>query len=231
MTSNSPAFVSDEELVKQLQAVLRSVTAVPGGRPSDGQVLEARSLAEELAMRIYNNAERWGISAIPADFRDDVVGDTFTALMFAVDGIRGRQSITQWFADTAEARFHRLWALAESQRSERERVSLAAAANPRHGDEPPEEAAGNPDAFSLPGDLWARFEAEFPRDAFALRLRYLLKQTPEQMATMLDAPSPRAISMRLERARDRFRMFCEQQGLSRGELSDVLAQLSEESRS
>lgn len=232
VTTNRPAFVSEEELVKQLQDVLRSVTSVPNAYPTDEQIADAQAIVEELSMRIYNNAELWGIADVPAEFRDDVVIDTFNTLLFSLNSPKLRTSVIDWFKTTAEAKFHRAWALAERQKAEAERITVAAEANPRPRETPEDSGvpADAPAAFSLPDDGWSRFEAEFPRDAFALRLRYLLKQTPEQMATMLDAPSSRAIAMRLTRARDRFRMFCEQQGISRTQVGAMLSELSEDKR-
>ena len=45
---------------------------------------------------------------------------------------------------------------------------------------------------------------------------------------MLDAPSTRAITARLNRARDRFKMFCEQSGFSRRETGDIMGHFAEE---
>jgi hypothetical protein len=231
VTVNRPAFFSEEELVKQLQGVLRSVTSEPQRRPSDETVGEARALVEELAQRVYNDPSRWGIADVPDEFRDDVVNDTLIALLFGILDVRGRQTVVDWFSTTADAKYRRLSALAERQRSERERVAVAAAANPGSEGQsatPTDDDDVIPPLFDLPKGGWAKFEAEYPRDAFALRLRHQLKRTPEQMATMLEAPSSRAISMRLDRARERFRVFCEQQGVPRRDLNAMLTQLSEE---
>ncbi|MDA1036076.1 MAG: hypothetical protein O3B65_04240, partial [Chloroflexi bacterium] len=94
-----------------------------------------------------------------------------------------------------------------------------------------EEAIGTePSLFTDTNGIWASFETSFPRDAFALRLRYLMHRKPAEMAVMLDAPSERAISMRLDRARERFKMYCEQQGIKRHESDILVVQISEEAR-
>jgi DNA-directed RNA polymerase specialized sigma24 family protein len=228
--TNRPAFISDEELVKQLQAALRVVRPEGSPGPDDEQARTARGLAEELAERIYREPATWGLANVPPEFRDDAASDAFTALLFAIPEMRGRQGVAEWFSVTVESKFRRLWTLAERQAVERKRLAVEAAENP--APEPPSAAEPEPDAeqsmFEEPEGTWTRFETAFPRDAFALRLRYLLKRDLEEMAVMLDAPSSRAITMRLDRARDRFRMYCEQVGVGRRELQAMLDQLAEE---
>ncbi|MDA1174742.1 MAG: hypothetical protein O2826_09530, partial [Chloroflexi bacterium] len=166
----------------------------------------------------------------PAEFRDDAANDAFTALLFAIPEMRGRQSVSEWFSVTVESKFRRLWSLAERQKAERERLAAEAAANPEPAvlDSPVLEPDAEPSLFEEPGGTWTQFEAAFPRDAFALRLRYLLKRDLEEIAVMLDAPSSRAITMRLDRARDRFQMYCEQAGVSRRDVAAMVEQLAEE---
>ncbi len=228
--TNRPAFISDEELVKQLQAVMRA--APPDGLhgSDDERVREARTLAEELSERIHREPKAWGLASVPAEFRDDAANDAFTALLFAIPEMRGRQSVSEWFGVTVESKFRRLWSLAERQKAERERLAAEAAANPEPAvlDSPVLEPDAQPSLFEEPGGTWAQFEAAFPRDAFALRLRYLLKRDLEEIAVMLDAPSSRAITMRLDRARDRFQMYCEQAGVSRRDVAAMVEQLAEE---
>ena len=48
------------------------------------------------------------------------------------------------------------------------------------------------------------------------------------MVVMLDAPSNRAIGIRINRARDRFKMFCEQRGLSKTQVQEIMNRLPEE---
>lgn len=198
--------------------------------PDDGRVREARTLAEELAERIHREPTTWGLASVPAEFRDDSAKDAFTALLFAIPEMRGRQSISEWFSVTVESKFRRLWSLGERQKVERERLAAEAAANPKS--ETPAPASSQPDAapslFEEPGGTWEQFELAFPRDAFALRLRYLLKRDLEEIAVMLDAPSSRAITMRLDRARDRFQMYCEQVGVGRKDVAAMVKQLAEE---
>jgi DNA-directed RNA polymerase specialized sigma24 family protein len=228
--TNRPSFISDEELVKQLQSVLRA--APPDGLHDSGdeRVSEARSLAEELAGRIHREPATWGLASVPAEFRDDAAKDAFTALLFAIPEMRGRQSVAEWFSLAVESKFRRLWSLAERQTAERERLAAEAEANPKPAE--PEPTTPEPEAqqslFEEPGGTWERFEVAFPRDAFALRLRYLLKRDLEEIAVMLDAPSSRAITMRLDRARDRFQMYCEQAGVGRRDIAALMEQLAEE---
>jgi DNA-directed RNA polymerase specialized sigma24 family protein len=228
--TNRPAFISDEELVKQLQAVMRATPPEGLNGPDDDHVREARTLAEELAERIHREPTTWGLASVPAEFRDDAANDAFTALLFAIPEMRGRQSVSEWFSVTVESKFRRLWSLAERQKAERERLVSEAAANPKPAalDSSAPEPPAKPSLFEEPDGAWARFEVAFPRDAFALRLRYLLKRDLEEIAVMLDAPSARAITMRLDRARDRFQMYCEQVGVGRRDVAAMVAQLAEE---
>jgi len=230
--TNRPAYISDEELVKQFQSLLRATP--PAGShqpPTREQVEEARSLAAEFAERIYDDPDKWGLTAIPDAFRDDAAGDALVSLFYAAPDMRGRKSVAEWFTGTVESKFRRLWAVAERQDAER---ALRANEQPSSPPEPEPlpTAAGSdiaPSLFEDESSIWPGFEDSFPRDAFALRLRYHLKRNPAEMAVMLDAPSARAITMRVDRARDRFRMYCEQQGVNRRDLTDMVAQVSEES--
>lgn len=227
--TNRPEFISDEELIKQLQDALRSAPAENSLASGADHVREARTLAEELAERIYREPSTWGLASVPVEFRDDAAKDAFTALLYAIPEMRGRQSVAEWFSVTVESKFRRLWTLAERQNIERVRLAEEAAANsPPEAAEPEPAPDAEPSMFEEPEGTWTRFEVAFPRDAFALRLRYLLKRDLEEMSVMLDAPSSRAISMRLDRARDRFRMYCEQVGLGRKEIASMMDQLAEE---
>ena len=226
--TNGPTYHSDDELIRRLQTVLRDATAGAAPTLDETGRNEARSLAAELAGRVFAEPGKWSIASIPPELRDDAAADAFVAMLFNVPQLGGRQSVVEWFSITAESRFRRLWTLSERQAAERERLAaepaLPAPAPAATVDEP--EAA--PSLFSMKGGVWERFDHDFPRDAFALRLRYLLKRSPEEMTVMLDAPSTRAIGLRVNRARDRFRMYCEQAGLSRRESADLMVQLAEE---
>jgi DNA-directed RNA polymerase specialized sigma24 family protein len=226
--TNRPTFISDEELVKQLQTALRATAGDAHEGRDDAHVRNARGLAEELAGRIHREPTKWGLATVPADFRDDAAQDAFTALLSAIPEMRGRQGIAEWFTLTVESKFRRLWLLSERQSAERERLAVEAAASPEPAIEP---AGPEPVAilslFEEPDGIWSRFEIAFPRDAFALRLRYLLRRELTEMAVMLDAPSSRAITMRLDRARDRFRMYCEQVAVIRKDVAAMIEQLSE----
>jgi hypothetical protein len=226
--TNRSAYHSDEELIKRLQAALRTTdTEGTDLAREDENVSEARTLAAELAERIYADPASWGIGSIPDDVRDEAVADAFVAMLFAVTDLGGRQSVTDWFSITVESRFRRLWKLTERATEERQRRADEAP-SPVADEAPADEPEAPPTLFEEKDGVWGKFEHDFPRDAFALRLRYLLKRTPDEMTIMLDAPSARAIGMRLDRARDRFRMFCEQSGMTRRQTTEKMGVLIEE---
>lgn len=225
--TNGPAYYSDEELIRRLQSVLSDAAEKQEG--DEAGLPEARTLSAELAERIYADPVKWGVASVPAELRDDAVSDAFVALLYAVPELHGRQRIAEWFSVAVESRFRRLWTLSERQRAERERIAAAASEAPPSEEEEESEAESRPPSvFEVKDGVWEHFEQGFPRDAFALRLRYLLERSPEEMAVMLDAPSARAISMRLDRARDRFRMFCEQTGINRREMADIMSEFGKE---
>ena len=224
MTSN-PNYHSDAELIKRLQIVLRDASDSMNDRLRiEGNQREVRNLTAELAERIYAEPDKWGISTIPEGLRDDAASDALLALLVEVPEFRATQPVAEWYVSKVEECYQRLWAMSERQ-----------AAEPR-APEPqvvPVDGAETPDAeaaafFASTGGIWQDFEKQFPRDAFVLRLRYMLKRSPEEMAVMLDAANTRAITMRLNRAKDRFRTFCEQSGYGRRETADVMARFGEE---
>ena len=213
----------------QLQALLSSHPRSFNGVSGDARASEVRGLIQELAERIYRDPVKWGYSSIASEFRDDAVIDAFIAMLFALPEMRGKQSVTDWFSVNVESKFRRLWALEERLAPERERLVKEKAE--RVATEPEieeEQMQGEPSLFADTKGIWPGFESSFPRDAFALRLRYLMQRKPSEMAVMLDAPSERAISMRLNRARDRFKMYCEQQGINRHDSTRLIVQISEE---
>ena len=227
--TEGPAFHSDEELIRRLQGLLRASSEGAEGLAGSSATGDARTIAAELAERVLRDPARWGLDNVPQAFRDDAATDAFMMMLYAVPNLGGRQGVAEWFSITVESRFRRLWALSERQSAERERLAAEAPeAVVEPATEPPPAEPETPSLFEVADGVWSRFEYEFPRDAFALRLRYLLKRSPEEMAVMLDAPSSRAIDMRLNRARDRFKMYCEQSGMSRREIADVIGELAEE---
>lgn len=230
--TNRPAYISDEELVKQLQNLLRATAPADSPQPPTREQLdEARTLATEFAERIYDDPVRWGLANIPEEFRDDAAGDALVALFYASPEMRGRQSVVEWFSEAAESKFRRIWAVADRQKDERaRRAADGTSGPPAPVDEPVDGPLEAPQTlFEDETGIWPAFEESFPRDAFALRLRYHLKRDPTDMAVMLDAPSERAITLRVDRARDRFRMYCEQQSMNRRDTAALVAQVSEES--
>ena len=221
-------FHSDEELIKRLQIVLRDVSDISLDRPrSENNQREVRNIAGELAERIYAEPDKWGIATLPEGLRDDAAADALMAMLVEVPEFHARQPISEWYAQTAEAAFRKLWVIAQQQAAEHGRT------------EPQAEPIDTPEAsdeettafFEESGGLWQQFEKQFPRDAFVLRLRYMLKRSPEEMAVMLDAANTRAITMRLNRAKDRFRTFCEQSGNSRSDTENLMVRFGEESTS
>lgn len=227
LVTNRRSFISDEELVSQLQVLLNAHPGSANGSGEDGRGRDARSLTEEIAERIYSDPVKWGYASIAPEFRDDAVADAFTTFLFALPEMRGKQPLADWFSVTVESKFRRLWALEERQVPERERLASEAVDQPEKA--PVEkETSKAPSLFEDAKGIWPSFETAFPRDAFALRLRYLMQRKPAEMAVMLDAPSERAIRMRLDRARERFRMYCEQQGIKRRDSEALVVQISEE---
>ncbi len=225
MTTSGHLYLSEGEIVKRLQTLLRDhAEASKDGGARESSVREVRNLAAELAERIYREPEKWGIAGVPMDFRADTAADTLMQLLERVPTMGNPRNIAEWYAEAVEARFKELWSAAEreakARETEEEKESRSA-----------EAAAGAPSVFEENAELWQRFEGDFPRDAFALRLRYQMNRDIEQMAVMLDAPSPRAILLRLNRARERFTMYCEQAGLSQKETAGILAHFVEEQSS
>ena len=226
--TNGPSYYSDEEIIKHLQALPRDSTAL-GVSPDE--VREARSLAAELAERIYAEPTTWGIATIPERFRDDAAADAFAALLAEVPNFKGRQSVPEWFSQAVEIRFRRLWTMSERLVAE-QRDGIPKPQPPQKARSRP--AAAGPTAESvIPGHnaLWRQFENDFPRDASTLRLRYVDNRSSEEMAVLSDAPSIRAVGQRVTRARDRFRMFCEQSGLDRHDTADLMLHFGEGSKS
>ncbi len=218
-------YQSDEEIIRRLQVILHEQGDGPQDRTRrENGVREVRNLTAELAERIYREPDTWGIEEIPVEYRADAAADTLLQMLTRVSTMGSPRNIREWYVNAVEARFKELWSSADKENRARETEEETARSR--------EEAAGTPHGASIVfeenAELWQRFESEFPRDAFALRLRYQLNRTPDEMAVMLDAPSERAITIRLNRAQERFRMYCEQAGLSQRETAGILAQFSEE---
>jgi DNA-directed RNA polymerase specialized sigma24 family protein len=226
--TSGPSYYSDEEIIKHLQALPRDSATLSA---SPDEVREARSLAAELAERIYADPATWGIATIPERFRDDAAADAFTALLAEVPNFKGRQSVPEWFSQAVEIRFRRLWIMSEQLVAE-QRDGVPKPLPPQKARS--RRAADGPTAESvIPGRnaLWRQFENDFPRDASTLCLRYVDNRSPEEMAALLDASSVRAVGQRVARARDRFRMFCEQSGLDRHDTADLMLRFGEGPRS
>ena len=216
--TNNPAYHSDEEILNRLRTRMEEA-ALPETSPvrTDRLVQEANALVVLLAERIYTDPERWGLTHIPATLRDDVAQDVLLQLLRHAGSFEGRETAVDWFTRRAERRFREMWRKLEALRAE---------GPPSHVEDAPSAAEepdqGTVEVFDAADGPWRRFEHEFPRDAFALRLRYMLKRTPGEMMIMLDAPSTNAIESRLNRARGRIRMFCEQAGYDSQDIAAVL---------
>ena len=223
-----PNYQSDEEILKRLQQHLNE-TSSKGTRPSRIARLDqdTHDLMLVLAERIYAEPERWGLRNIPQPWRDDVANDSLLGLLQQASSFGGRELVADWFAKDAERRFRGLWSKTENVAdTPREMASPSFADQEATAEEQPEVATSALlDAADGP---WQRFEQEFPRDAFALRLRYVLKRTPDEMLIMLDAPTVSAIHSRLSRARGRMRMFFDQSRFDRSAIQAILKQFGDE---
>ena len=218
-------YQSDEEIIRRLQVILHEQGDAPHDRSRrESGVREVRTLTAELAERIYREPDAWGIDEIPVEYRADAAADTLLQMLSRVSTMGSPRNIREWYVNAVEVRFKELWSEADREAKARESEEETA----RTREEAAETGQGASVVFEENAELWQRFEGEFPRDAFALRLRYQLNRTPDEMAVMLDAPSDRAITIRLNRAKERFRMYCEQAGLSQRETAGILAQFSEE---
>jgi DNA-directed RNA polymerase specialized sigma24 family protein len=221
--TTDPNYQSDQEIVKRVRQHLAE--ALQGGaRPARKIRLgdEVDEMMQVLAGRIYAAPEVWGLSSIPQELRDDVAHDVLLDLFR--DGYAGgeRGGVAEWFAKHAERRFRELWGRAKAVAN----VSQAQGSTPPF---PVKEGASEIDVAVLdtPGGPWQRFEQQFPRDAFALRLRYVLNRSPEEMMVMLDNDSTGAVHSRLSRARGRMRMFFEQSGYDRNTILAILRQFGD----
>ena len=224
--NNAPGYHSDEDLLKRLQTLQQGLSM--NGIPPPDADAQAREIVSEFAYRIYADPEKWGIAQVPEAFRDDAAQDALLKLLYgAQDFADHHETVAKWYSGLVEDRFRDLWSTHEAQAGEAtgegpDSEGGEAASSRGNGDR-----LTNSRIFESPTGPWPQFEQDFPRDAFALRLRFLLKHTPEEMMVMLDAPSSRAVTLRVERARERFRMFCAQAGYARREVSAILEHLSE----
>lgn len=215
MTSG-PNYYSDEELLKQLHALLaeRPVRS----RAGKDSLADARTLFSELASRVYDEPDKWGLNQIPPQYRDDVAQDALVDLLAQLNTVKDRRSAADWYSDAVEERFRELW-------EAKEQTNDTNGATPIRPRRTPVDAAN---LFRLKDGPWQKFEKEFPRDASALRLRYEQHQTPAEMEVILDAPNERAVLTRIDRARARFRMFVEQTGTTRTETATIMERFQEE---
>ncbi len=222
--TTGPTYYSDEELVKRLQELTR-LQMQGGARRRGGGVREIRDLAATLAGRIYDEPQKWGIANIQREFRDDAAADTLLKLLSGTAEITGRTRVSEWFSRSVEARFRELWTFAEKAREKyKEERASDEEGEGSLTEEESESAAG---VLEENSDMWKRFEAEFPSDAFILRLRYVMNRRPEDIAVMLDQ-GVQSVTTRIDRGRDRFRMLCEQGGFSRRQVAAIMARMSEE---
>ncbi len=220
--ATDPNYQSDEEILKRLHAHIGEALA-KDTRPTRIARLteEAGDLMVVLAERIYTAPERWGLGHIPGMLRDDVAHDTLLTLIKDGSHVGDRGTIAEWFAKQAERRFQELWLKAGDKSALQTPLPEPTTAMEEVTEQDLEAASALLDAEGGP---WVRFEQEFPRDAFVLRLRYILNRSPDEMMIMLDTSSSSAIRSRLSRARSRMRMFLEQSGYDRTTIGALLQQ-------
>ena len=73
-----------------------------------------------------------------------------------------------------------------------------------------------------------KFETEFQRDAYALRLKFEKGHSDSELEYMLDVTTPRTLVSKIERAKSRFQMFLEQTGYSQEEVMSIMQRFWEE---
>ena len=222
-----PTDRSDDEIIKRLQILMRGVANAHREDASDlvrieGDLREGRTLAEELAFRIYADPAKWGLADVPEDARTDVAADTLVHLLLSIGEFRGQQSTAEWFAAEAQAYVERVQVLQEQATDAQEGESGKRSKRKKDGIPEPSQV------FST--DIWAGFERESPREAFTLRLRHMLNRDSDEMVEILEAPTPRAVTMRLNRARDRFGRYCREHGVDARTVEQVLQELGEGQR-
>ncbi len=207
--TTGPSFYSDEEILRRLHtAMWQAAPGLPGDPAHDAAVREAHSLAAEIASRIYDHPNKWGVAYIPEEFRDEAVQDAFIDVLARLTEAKEQRSASTWFAVAAEERFRRAWGRHE-QGAAPDAGESDGLVDPAH-------------AFDDPAGPWRRFGDAFPRDASALRMRYFEGMSPEQMEVVIDAQNVRVVQTRVARARDRFKMFCEQAGYNRVQVAAIM---------
>ena len=220
--TTDPNYQSDEEILKRLhehigEALAKETRPVRIARLTE----DAGDLIVVLAERIYAEPERWGLGHIPGVLRDDVAHDTLLTLIQEGSGVGDREDAAAWFAKQAERRFQELWLKAGDKSALQAPLPEPATAVEEVTEQDLEAASVLLDVEEGP---WVRFEQQFSRDAFVLRLRYILNRSPDEMTIMLDTSSSSAIRSRLSRARSRMRMFLEQSGYDRATVGALLQQ-------
>ena len=208
--TTGPSFHSDEEILRRLHTAMeQAAPGLPGDPAHDAAVHEAHSLVAEVASRIYDDPNKWGIAYIPEEFRDEAAQDAFIDMLARLTEAKERRSASMWFAVAAEERFRGAWGRHEQQEAAPDAGESDGLVNPAQ-------------AFDDPAGPWKRFEDAFPRDASALRMRYIEGMSAEQMEIVIDAQNARVVQTRVARARDRFKMFCEQAGYNRLQVAAIL---------
>jgi DNA-directed RNA polymerase specialized sigma24 family protein len=224
--STDPNYQSEEELLRRLQQHLAEAAGADT-RPARRARLaeEANAVVLILADRIYSDARRWGLGNVPPNLREDVAQDTLLNLLQNAGAIGGRENtVADWFGKQSERRFRILWRTMETAAQSPREPELISSDRVTESSEP---VAGP--GVDEPDGPWHKFEQEFPRDAFVLRLRYILRRSPGDMAIMLDAPNINAINSRLTRARGRMLMFFEQSGFDQKAITEIMDQFGENS--
>jgi DNA-directed RNA polymerase specialized sigma24 family protein len=221
-------YASDEELFRRLQGNLHEATE-EATRPARRARLaqETTDLVRTLAGRIYDQPDRWGLDRVPAESRDDVACDVLIALLQQATSAGIRSSVAEWFGRQAESRLREAVArTGEAAPRLRERQVPGAISQLQA-----QEGVGDklpPSLLDAADGPWQRFEQQFPREALALRLRYFLGRTPEEMMAILDIPSSGVVGAQLSRARGHMRSFLESAGYDPKAIAGMLSQFGGE---
>ena len=218
-------YASDEEVFRRLHQNFHE-SGEEATRPARRTRLaqETADLARTLAGRIYDQPDRWGLSRVPEESRDDVACDVLIALLHQATSTGIRSSVSKWFARQAGRRSQEVTAIRHEAVLRPREVQLPGAISRLQE----QEGMGDrlaPSLLDAVDGPWQRFEQQFPREALALRLRYFLRRTPEEMMAILDIPSTGVVGAQLSRAREQMRAFLGSAGYDAGTISGVLSQI------
>ena len=216
------SYASDEELFRRLQHNLREGVS-DATRPARRTrlTLEANDLVRVLAERIYDAPDRWGLGQVPETWRDEVAHDLLFTVLHQASGSGIRSGVAEWSAREVKRRFEEAKGKFGGPAAE---VAGQPAAQTRMAEEQPPVLLDEVDG------PWQHFERQFPKEALVLRLRYLLKRTPDEVMAILGIPSTGAVSTQVRRARDRMRTSLQEAGYDRTAIARTLGQFGGDQR-